>query len=165
MTRVQAPLAVVTVPLASTGATNVSGRATIESLSDQPIRSQVALSGLAANQQFVAHIHNGTCADQGSIVVWPMNLASDGGGTAQNPTTETVALGSIATGQTYLRMHAGPLADSPVVLRGNLPAVNAAPPQGAPSVGAPDFALWAGRSLVLLGLLGTAGGLKSRRRA
>ena len=52
----------VTATLAPTADPRVAGTATLQATGDRQTRIDIAVRGLPANGEFVAHIHNGSCA-------------------------------------------------------------------------------------------------------
>lgn len=70
--------------LTSIGGSDVSGTAVITDDGGENSTVEVTLTGLEANTEHAGHVHTGSCADQGGIVVTlePITADSEGSGTA-----------------------------------------------------------------------------------
>ena len=84
----------------------VSGDATITTGSGS-FTLTVKLTGLAANSSHMSHIHQGSCAATGDIVIVLQNVKADGTGAGRATTTVSRPYAVPSTGW-YVNVHAGP---------------------------------------------------------
>ncbi|HEX2036223.1 MAG TPA: CHRD domain-containing protein [Chloroflexota bacterium] len=147
-----------------TGGSSVSGVAALTARGDQTV-VLVQVSGAPPNSTHVNHIHIGSCQAEGGIVHPLADLRTDAQGRATSITVLNVPLASVAGGQHYVNVHAGPALPSPGISCGNLTAG----PAGLPATGQPlSAALGGGLGVALpaagiMAMLG-AGVVTWRRR-
>src|SRR5262249_39680474 len=75
------------------------------SQSDQSLQVQMALTGLAPNSTHAAHIHTGSCAQQGAAIHGLQDIKADGQGKATLNQTITNVEGGIPSSGWYLNVH------------------------------------------------------------
>jgi hypothetical protein len=78
------------------------GQATLVPSSDGKTRVSVIVTGLTANTKHIGHIHTGTCANPGPVVLPLEELGSDGNGAGT--VTSTVETAKIPTAA-YVQYH------------------------------------------------------------
>jgi Cu/Zn superoxide dismutase len=80
-----------------------SGTADV-SFANGQLTVQITMSGLAPNSAHAAHIHVGSCTNQGAVVHPLTNVTADGNGNATSSTT-VAGVTSIPSGQWYVNVH------------------------------------------------------------
>ncbi|HEX2804574.1 MAG TPA: CHRD domain-containing protein, partial [Kineosporiaceae bacterium] len=80
-----------------------SGTAAL-SLANGQLTVKITMSGLAPNSAHAAHIHVGSCTNQGAVVHPLTNVTADGNGNATSSTT-VAGVTSIPSGQWYVNVH------------------------------------------------------------
>lgn len=86
----------------------------------QQTQVMLRVMGAPANSTHPAHIHEGTCENQGPVVVPLESVTVDGSGIGSSTSTVDVSLATVMNGQHYVQAHdAG---GTPVVC-GNIPAM------------------------------------------
>jgi Cu/Zn superoxide dismutase len=66
--------------LASTAASTVSGSASVVTMTDGTAKVVVNLTGMEPNSKHAMHIHVGSCANQGPVVIGLPDIAADANG-------------------------------------------------------------------------------------
>jgi Cu/Zn superoxide dismutase len=66
--------------LATTAASTVVGTASINTMTDGSAKVVVKLSGMEANSKHAMHIHVGSCANQGGVVIGLPDVTADASG-------------------------------------------------------------------------------------
>lgn len=165
----------VTVQIQGTGDPRTSGTAIFRS-SGQQTGVDVTVNGLQPNTQHVLHVHSGTCEAEGGIIIPLPDLTANASGTATATATIDRPINQVATGQTYITVHAESVLPSPTIACGNIPVAAATggqatavppttAPSGGPRTGSVDPMGPLAVGLILVGLLSLVGGLALRQRA
>jgi len=95
----------VTVPLQQGSGPSQAASGTADlNVSNGQLTVNVTMTGLAPNSVHAAHIHTGSCANQGAVVHPLTNITADGNGRATSLTT-VPGVSSIPSGQWYLNVH------------------------------------------------------------
>ena len=95
----------VTVPLQQgSGLSQAASGTAALSLANGQLTVKITMSGLAPNSVHAAHIHVGSCTNQGAVVHPLTNVTADGNGNATSSTT-VAGVTSIPSGQWYVNVH------------------------------------------------------------
>ena len=95
----------VTVPLQQGSGLSQAASGTVAlSLANGQLTVKITMLGLAPNSAHAAHIHVGSCTNQGAVVHPLTNVTADGNGNATSSTT-VAGVTSIPSGQWYVNVH------------------------------------------------------------
>jgi hypothetical protein len=104
-----------TIAMQPVGGSGVSGEATLTE-SGQQTQVMVRLMGSTANATHQGHIHSGTCASPGAVVVPLQSISVDAQGSGTSTSTVDVPIHTAANGQHIVVYHeAGGSPGAPVV--------------------------------------------------
>ncbi len=94
----------VTVPINPVAGSGVSGTATLTAVGNTTTVS-LSVSGFAPNTSHATHIHTGTCANPGGIVIDLPTLTADASGAASATATVNASLASLMDGNHIIQTH------------------------------------------------------------
>jgi Cu/Zn superoxide dismutase len=95
----------VTVPLQKgSGPSQAASGTAALSLANGQLTVKITMSGLTPNSAHAAHIHVGSCTNQGAVVHPLTNVTADGNGNAMSSTT-VAGVTSIPSAQWYINVH------------------------------------------------------------
>jgi len=147
----------VTIQMQATGGSKVTGTATLTQAGNGVMVS-VKLSGFDPSTKHDGHIHVGSCAAQGGVVVPLNSITADASGAGSADTTEnTLTYAQVTDGKHYVQYHTSSNPPGNPVSCADIPA--AVPAQGgapgAPAAGLGGVSQESGFPVALLaGLLG-----------
>jgi hypothetical protein len=87
-------------PLGKAGA--VQGNVQVIPQGDGATRVQITLTGLAPNSRHAAHVHVGSCSNQGAVIVPLTEVTADANGTAESATNIDASKVPVAA---YVNVH------------------------------------------------------------
>jgi Cu/Zn superoxide dismutase len=90
--------------LASKAPSTVTGTASVVTMTDGTAKVTVKLSGMEANSKHAMHIHVGSCANQGPVVIGLPDIAADASG---NGSVEKMVETAKIPAAAYINIHQG----------------------------------------------------------
>jgi hypothetical protein len=149
----------VTIQMQATGGSKVTGTAVLTQ-SGNGVEVNVKLSGFDPSTKHDGHIHVGSCAAQGGVVVPLDSITADASGAGSADTTEsTLTFAQVTDGKHYVQYHISSNPPGNPVSCADIPAQAATQGQGgapgAPAAGLGSVSQESGFPVALLaGLLG-----------
>ena len=127
----------VTIQMNPVAGSGISGTSTLEAVDGQTMVT-VTLSGMAPGSERQGHIHTGTCANLGPIVIPLPNIIAGADGTGTVTATVNASLASLQDGNHVVNFHEDislvTALPGPTVSCGDIPLAAAAPAPVTPTV-------------------------------
>ena len=152
----------VTIQMKASGGSKVTGTAVLTQ-SGNGVMVSVKLTGFDPNTKHDGHIHTGSCAAQGGVVVPLNSITADASGAGSADTTEnTLTFAQVTDGKHYVQYHTSSNPPGNPVSCADIPAGTAGQGGGTPSAPAAGIggvsqeggfpvALFAGLLVVMIG--------------